>query len=178
MPFVLSHHPECEKFSENHYITIRGIKLCIGCFFTIPTIVGLVLLQGIFHYWRLIPTSLAFAVVGGVSMIQVCAFLDVGKGSLGWKLFTKIAHGIGFVAVFLLIFRLPIAEVWKWIFSYVFYFTTGSLIGFIRAYRMDAVCSNCPEYAAFPMCYGFTHILERLQTHGFIEVTKREKTHQ
>lgn len=114
----------------------------------------------------------------GAVMIQISAFLDVGGEKLGWKIFTKIALGMGFVTVFLLIFRLPIAEVLKWILSYVFYFTTGSLIGFVRAYRMETVCSNCPEYAAFPMCQGFSPMLERLQTHGFIEVTKREKTHR
>lgn len=173
MPFLLSHHPECDAYSENHYMTPFGVKLCIGCFFTYPTVLILLILQAFFHYWRWIPASFAVFSVIGIILIQISAFLDFGEGNLPWKIFTKITLGIGLVLVFLLLFRLSLPTVMKWGISFFFYLLAGSLIGLIRAFRMHSTCSACPEFAMFPSCAGFTQILHDLQANDFIEMTGR-----
>lgn len=174
MPFILSHHPECDAFSENHYVRPFGIKLCIGCFFTYPTVFILLLLQAFFHYWELIPTSFAVFAVIGIILIQISAFLDFGEGNLPWKIFTKITLGIGLIFVFLLFFRLSLPPVMKWVGSFYFYLIAGSLFGLIRAFRMHSICSACSKFATFPMCAGFTKILHDLQANDFIELTERK----
>ena len=41
-PFLLSHHPDCDKFAINHTINVGKYRFCIGCFVGYPTaIIGI-----------------------------------------------------------------------------------------------------------------------------------------
>lgn len=178
MPFLLSHHPNCDTYRENHYITVKGIKLCIGCFFTYPPALLLILVQVLFFpYWYFLPIKIILSLLIGIIFLQILAFLDVGQERIKWKIFTKISLGGGFVLVFMLIFRSPFSTLSKFALSYLFYLLTGSIIGFIRAYQMDSTCSECNSYSSFPMCPGFQNILESLQKNEFIELSQRRVEH-
>ncbi|MEX0568382.1 MAG: hypothetical protein Q6363_004375, partial [Candidatus Njordarchaeota archaeon] len=80
MPFILSHHPLCDKYKKGHYITIGRYSFCIGCTFTYPTIVIILLVQFFYRFfdfiifdhidWVLI-ASVVFLVLYGLNFFDL-----------------------------------------------------------------------------------------------------------
>ena len=109
-PIMLSHHPNCDKFS-NHVYHLGKRHLCIGCFTFYPSIIITIILTLLFaevNIYNLI----------GMYIISFIFFIPIILSVVGLtnyrflKISTKASNGIGvglhLVSVFLLPFPLII----------------------------------------------------------------------
>ncbi len=163
-PILLSHHPDCDFFS-NHVYHVGKKKLCIGCFTYYPTIVITIILTLIFIELTL--TNLIVLFISSF-ICFLAVFLNVLKltKTRFLKIISKILIGIGagffiIAAIFLPIhIFLKIMMIWEINFF-------GGLISFIRTKGIEKYCRNCEYKKDWDNCSGMKHIRDKLYEHEF-----------
>jgi len=101
MPFTLSHHPLCDRYKEGHYIRVGKYSLCIGCTFTYPTIIVLLILYFIYNPFGLLFERYSWVIPILVIFFLVSYKLDIFDRSIIIKILSKVYLGAVVVLVVL-----------------------------------------------------------------------------
>jgi len=176
MPFILSHHPECAYFSSD-YITVRGVKLCIGCTFVFSSAVLFVIIDIIWHVWSLFLVT-HWELLLLLAVIELVYYAGFGKNIKSFKILSKISLGILYASVVLAIYHTNLPELIKWYVLFLTYMLMNASIIGIRLYKVTKTCKKCPMYKDYPLCDGFKQIMLRLEKDGFVEILERENVSQ
>ncbi|MFW9894510.1 MAG: hypothetical protein ACFFD7_01750, partial [Candidatus Thorarchaeota archaeon] len=104
-PILLSHHPDCEKFSE-HTFKIGRRKFCIGCFIGYPVaIIGVLTL---FFIKLAININSQFLFVTGIILMSFFILSPLKFTKIKWvKILQKILFNLGGAFIFWWIFSFP-----------------------------------------------------------------------
>ncbi|MBD3215522.1 MAG: hypothetical protein GF311_23130 [Candidatus Lokiarchaeota archaeon] len=170
-PILLSHHPNCDKFSE-HVYHLGRYKLCIGCFTYYPTILITIILSSIF--FDMSPQTIITLFFSSFLFFLplILNFLELTKFKI-LKILTKVSIGIGTGWYILSIAYIPFLPLIIKILSIMeISFFTG-VIAYIRANRLEKECRECKYKKDWNNCPGMADITKNLYLHGF---KKREKT--
>jgi len=164
-PILLSHHPNCEHFS-NHVYHIKHYNLCIGCFTFYPVLIITFVLITIFL--KLNITTLLW-----LFYLSFMFFLPLILNILGLtkykflKIFSKVSIGIGtaFQVVFIIYF--PYFNVIMKIFFLLDINMVVGVIAYIRGNHIKKDCLECEFKGDWNACPGMKPITEKLYEHGF-----------
>lgn len=168
-PLFLSHHPNCDNFSD-HVYHIGKYKLCIGCFTFYPTIILTIIFSSIFIDLTLV--NLIY-----MNIISYLFFLSLILNLVGLtkykflKIFSKISIGIGVGLYLISIFLLPFHIILKILSLFEVNFFVG-VIAYIRSNQIRKKCKKCKYKADWETCPGMKDITQKLYKHGF----KHKKT--
>ena len=110
-PLILSHHPDCHKFSD-HVYHIGKYKLCIGCFTFYPTIAATLFVLLVFFDLSLINLMYMFILSPVFFIVIILNILNLTK-SMFLKIFSKIMIGIGTGLIIISTILLPIHIILK-----------------------------------------------------------------
>lgn len=166
--FLLSHHPSCEYY-RNDYIEIRGVKLCIGCFFTTPVVIILVLLDIFDNFWEMIYPFI-LAIVLSLILIQALYYLNIlGRSKLA-KVFSKITLGVLYSIILLYPMHLPLRYFFRVMLTFLTYMLLNATIASIRVYKNEKTCRKCPMYRDYPFCDGYRELVEKWIHEGFAKI--------
>ncbi|TFF63402.1 MAG: hypothetical protein EU521_01890 [Promethearchaeota archaeon] len=171
-PILLSHHPNCEKFSD-HVYHIGKYKFCIGCFTFYPTIAVTILFSILFI--DLTITNLVFImVISNVFFLPlILNFLGLTKYK-ALKVFSKISIGIGVGLWLVAVLFLPFHIILKILFLLQVNFFVG-VIAYIRANHIKKDCLKCEYHSDWENCPGMSEVVQKLYLHGFKK--RKEKCH-
>ena len=165
-PFITSHHPDCNRF-RGHYITIRGVKLCIGCFFSLSTALVVLLYHIVFGVWTLFPKNIIIYIISALVYATLYASGLFGK-SKALKILSKIVFATIFVIILIYVYGLPYPSSYmRILMTLIVFVSVNYIVGAIRLYGMFKVCDRCPEKELFPFCSGFKEIVDRLISDNF-----------
>jgi hypothetical protein len=164
-PILLSHHPNCEMFS-NHVYHLGKYKLCIGCFTFYPvliltfTIITMFLELNINNLVLLFYLSFLFFLPLILNIIGLTKYKFL-------KIFSKVAIGIGtgFQVTFIIYF--PYFNI---IMKILFLLDINMVIGviaYIRGNHIKKDCLECEFEGDWSTCPGMKPITEKLYEHGF-----------
>ena len=165
-PILLSHHPNCDKFSGHVYHVGKRL-LCIGCFTFYPVIIITIILTLIFgdlNVYNLI----------SMYLISFIFFLPIILNVVGLtkyrflKIFAKASNGIGVGLHLVSVFILPFPLIIKILTLLEINFLIGA-IAYIRANRIKKDCSKCDYQGNWDICPGMKNIRDKLYEHGFRE---------
>jgi len=164
-PLLLSHHPDCETFS-NHVYHIGKYKLCIGCFTFYPMVLITFIVVSLFldlNYINLIILAyLSFLFISPI----VLNILGLTRYKF-LKIFSKVATGIGAGLLIVFIIYFPYFNL---IFRILFLLNINFLIGaiaYIRTNQIKKDCLKCEYKGDWQKCPGLGAITEKLYEHGF-----------
>jgi hypothetical protein len=163
-PILLSHHPNCDNFS-NHVYHIGKYRLCIGCFTFYPAIFLTIL-------FTLIIVDLNFQNSIFLFFISYVFFLPLILNILGYtkfkflKIFSKVSIGIGIGLYLVGVFSLPLHPLLKIISIFEINFFIG-LIAYVRSKHIKKDCKQCEFKGDWDMCPGMKPIRDKLYAHGF-----------
>jgi len=163
-PILLSHHPNCEVYS-NHVYHVGKYKFCIGCFTLYPTIAITILLA--LFFIRLDLQTLTF--LFGISYLfftpLILNILGLTKYKF-LKVFSKICLGIGLGFYLLAVFSLPLHPIFKILTIFEINFFIG-VIAYIRAKHIKKDCAQCEYNGDWDNCPGMKPIRDKLYEHDF-----------
>ncbi len=169
--YLLSHHPSCEYYRDD-YVEFRGNKLCIGCFFTIPTVILVFILDLSLGVWALISRYI-YHIILILLLVEILYYFNLlGKRKIV-KIFSKIGLGLLYALLLLYPLYLPVSSLAKGILFGLVYMLLNSLIGVIRVYRNERKCRNCPMYNDYPFCDGYRDLIQRNIKAGFVFTKRR-----
>jgi len=153
-PYLISHHPNCEKFEE-HVFKIRDKKFCIGCFVGYPAaILGIgisfpLIYFNLINVWIILGIGILFSFATLLSLTQ---FPKKRARKILQKLL--IGMGSGFI----------IASLWNFM-SFAWYFKILVIWGAIIVLNIpisimhykthDKICKNCEWKNNWNECPGF-----------------------
>ena len=165
-PIMLSHHPNCDTFSD-HVYHLGKRRLCIGCFTFYPVIIITIILTLLFveqNVYNLISMYLIsylffFPLILNVVGLTKYRFL---------KIFSKASNGIGVGLHLVSVFILPFPLIIKILTLLEINFLIGA-IAYIRANRIKKDCSKCDYQGNWDICPGMKNIRDKLYEHGFRE---------
>lgn len=161
---LLSHHPNCEKFSK-HVYHIGRYKLCIGCFTFYPTI-GLTILIILLFFNLKLSTLLSMFFLSFAFFIPIILNIFGLTKSKFLKVFSKISIGIGTGLLIVSTVLLPIFLFIKISLLIEINFIIG-VIAYIRAKHVKEVCSLCEYEGNWDNCPGMKPIMDKLYAHNF-----------
>ncbi|MBI0583897.1 MAG: hypothetical protein ISF22_06680 [Methanomassiliicoccus sp.] len=143
-PIVLAHHPLCGRF-EDHFITIRGRKVCRGCLTVYPTAAaGIAILAPI----GISDFSVLFALSLFLFIMNLPRLIIHRSGRT--NLFFNIVLGLCLSATALAMFNCP-ADLR--LAYYPFVVVTYLLFMAYRGHRMMSGCRKCPDHHLYPACF-------------------------
>lgn len=163
-PIVLSHHPNCEHFSD-HVYHIGKYRFCIGCFTYYPTIILTIIfsilfidlsLQNLFILYFL---SFLFFLAILLNIFHLTKFKIL-------KILSKVAIGIGTGFYIVAVIYLPIFLILKILSLFLVNFYTG-VIAYVRANHITKECERCEYKGNWEVCPTMKPIIENLIEHGF-----------
>ncbi|MFX0083911.1 MAG: hypothetical protein ACFE94_19365 [Candidatus Hodarchaeota archaeon] len=163
-PILLSHHPNCDVFS-NHVYTLGRIKLCIGCFTFYPT-VGVTILF-IITFIKLTLTNLFI-----MFFLSFAFFIPIVLNIFGLtkykflKILTKTSIGIGAGLLIISTLFLPIFLFIKISILFEIHFITGA-IAYIRVKHIKKRCLQCEFEGNWDECPAMKPITDKLYEHSF-----------
>ena len=163
-PILLSHHPNCEMYS-NHVYHIGKYKLCIGCFTLYPTIVFTIIFTLLF-------VELNLETIIFIFNISFLFFTPLILNILGYtkykflKIFSKVSLGIGIGLYLIAIFSLPFHPIFKILTLLEVNMYIG-IIAYIRARHIKKDCAQCEFEGDWDRCPGMKPIRDKLYAHGF-----------
>lgn len=154
-PFILSHHPLCERY-EKHVVEIHGRKVCMGCLFTYSSAAITLLLINIFHFTGIYDYSDLFwmgILFFGLAMIRKL-FLDDDKLSKNIHILFRSLLGIS------LGFEIGAIQYsegsTRWILI-VLVVSVMIVYNVLNTFKTRKICKTCPQYSVFPNCDGFPY---------------------
>jgi len=163
-PILLSHHPNCDKFSDHVYHVGKRL-LCIGCFTFYPVIIITIILTLLFvelNDYNLI----------GMYLISFIFFIPIILNVVGLtryrflKIFSKASNGIGVGLHLVSVFVLPFPLFMKILTLVEINFLIG-VIAYIRANHVKKDCLKCDYQGDWDVCPGMKEIRDKLYEHGF-----------
>jgi len=168
MPYLTSHHPECDYYRDD-YLTINGVKLCVGCTFGYSTAIIILIIDFVTKFWRNISTISLFFLVSFSLLIELIYYSGLLKNKY-FKIISKIFLGVLASIVILEILYSSLREPFKLILAFVAYGLINNTLTGIRLYRIEKTCRKCPMYNDFPLCNGFKEIIEKLERDGYVKL--------
>jgi len=164
IPFLLSHHPECEKF-KGHTIKCRGKELCIGCFIGYPTAIIALPILTLAKINKLIPSHLLFL----MSIIFISTFflspLHLIKNKT-IKIFQKFLIGFGAALLIIWIMSLPQPRSSNITTAFIVFYILLVLLNLYHAYGILHTCYKCETPFDWGKCSGFCTIRERMEKYN------------
>ena len=163
-PILLSHHPNCEMYS-NHVYHLGKYKFCIGCFTLYPTIILTIMFVLVFIELKLETIVMIFN-------ISFIFFTPLILNILGYtkykflKVFSKISLGIGIGLYLIATFSLPFHPIFKILTLFEINMYIG-IIAYIRARHIKKDCAQCEFQGNWDSCPGMKPIRDKLYEHGF-----------
>lgn len=164
-PILLSHHPNCEQFS-NHVYHLKNYQLCIGCFTFYPIVILVFILTSLF-----VNTNIYYLI--NLFYISFLFFTPLILNILGLtrfkvlKILSKISIGIGtgFQVTFIIFF--PYFHILMKIFFLLDVNMVVGVIAYIRGNQIKKDCLDCEFKGDWSKCPGMKPITEKLYEHGF-----------
>lgn len=176
MPFTLSHHPMCDKYSRGHYITVGKYDFCIGCTFTYPAFFVVFFIQIFYRFFDFIIFEHFVWIIIAVALFLVLYVLNVFDRNIFLKIFSKVYLGSLIALIILYALYVPqiplLLRVYLAFFLYVLF--TNVFSG-LRIRKIMKICRKCSQWNNFPMCDGFRSIIRRLIRDGFALCVKKYK---
>ena len=163
-PFLLSHHPDCDKFAINHTINVGKYRFCIGCFVGYPTAIIVILA---FYFLNLVNLldSLFLLVI---ALILLATFflspLNFTKIKT-IKIIQKFLIGLGSVSLFWYIWSLPNSFIVNFLYFSLIFGTLFTLLNIYHGYGFYKVCKKCEHSMNWNNCPGFKRIKECFEKH-------------
>ncbi len=173
MPFTTSHHPECRHY-EGHYIKIGRYKLCIGCTFTYPTILAVLLIHKYTDVTRKI-FSMGWEFLAALTMMYIVLYaFKIFDKHIAIKIASKIYLGTTLTLIILYtVNKLPYQKPINIVIAILLYLFLANTLSAIRGYKIVKTCRKCDQWHRFPLCEGFKNILEKLEKEGFVLIRSR-----
>ena len=174
-PYLLAHHPIC-KYYEQHFITIKGKKLCIGCTFLIPFF----LFSVVIFLFTSIPTILfnsinlqnlfLIGLILATSQLLI-HFLRVLKRSKKVKSLLKVISGVGFGLIVYVILKIPIQSehplITRLIYLFLIYYVFVFPYGFFKIRNITKTCTACEFRGDWDICDGFKDFNKKMYEENF-----------
>ncbi len=163
-PMILSHHPNCDHFSD-HVYHLGKYRLCIGCFTYYPTIILTIIfsilfidmsLQNLFILYFL---SFLFFLAILLNIFHLTSYKIL-------KILSKVSIGIGTGFYIVAVIYLPIFLILKILSLFLVNFYTG-VIAYVRANHITKECEQCEYKGNWKVCPTMKPIIEKLYEHGF-----------
>lgn len=167
-PLLLSHHPNCETFSD-HVYHIGRYRLCVGCFTFYPTVFATILFILIFVNLSLVNLVIMF-------FLSFLFFIPILLNIFGLtkikflKISSKISIGLGTGLLIISILFLPFFLFIKISILFEINFMVGA-IAYIRAKQIKKICAECEYEGNWNSCPAMKPIMDNLYEHKF----KKEK---
>ena len=156
-PILLSHHPNCEKFGNNHTINIGKYRFCIGCYVGYPTaILGIIILYfsgllRVFNSDLLFYTALILLSSFILSPLKLTDFKAI-------KIIQKALIGLGSSFLFWWVFTMPyIIYIRVMIFLLVFGFLI-TLLNIYHGLNLYMTCKKCEYELDWQNCPGLEEV--------------------
>ena len=173
MPFILSHHPLCDKYSKGHYITVGKYSLCIGCTFTYPTIIILLLLNSAFNIMEIFLINPILIAIISIAFLAMYASGLFDK-SIKAKILSKIYLGTIVTSIMLYVYySITSSIVVRVYLTFLVLMVFLNTFSTLRGVKILWICRSCEQWDRFPFCDGFRDIVQRLIKDGFAECLKR-----
>ena len=154
-PFILSHHPSCEKFSH-HMVDFRGYMLCMGCFFTYPAAILPIIIMHLPPFRDLFDHTQLF----GLAIVFLS--LNVGRKLILKDRISKNLHilfrnflGICLGLVVMGLLAVPETDPLRWYYL-IFVISVAVVYNLANGIKTMRTCKACEEYPNFPKCQGLT----------------------
>ncbi len=163
-PILLSHHPNCERFST-HVYHIGRKKLCIGCFTFYPTVGFTILFIILFLNLSLLNLFTMFFLAYIFFIPIVLNIFGLTKHKF-LKIFSKISIGIGTGLLIVSTLFLPLFLFLKISLLFEINFIVG-VIAYIRAKHVKKICLECDFNGNWDNCPAMKPIMEKLYEHNF-----------
>ena len=163
-PIMLSHHPNCDKFSD-HVYHVGRYHLCIGCFTFYPVIIITIILTLLFVEPNLYNLIIMY-------LISVIFFMPIILNVVGLtkyrflKISAKASNGVGVGLHLVSVFLLPFPLIIKILTLFEINFLVGA-IAYIRSNQIKKDCIKCDYQANWDDCPGMKNIRDKLYAHGF-----------
>ena len=162
-PLFLSHHPDCNFFSD-HVYHVGKHKLCIGCFTFYPTI-AITIILAIFFELSLVNLMLMFIFAFIFFIPIILNIFNLTKNKY-LKILTKVSIGIGTGLLIISTILLPLHILIKISLLIEINFITG-VIAYIRTKHVKQICSKCEYKANWDECPAMKPIMDNLYKHKF-----------
>jgi len=163
-PILLSHHPNCEHFSD-HVYHVGKYRLCIGCFTYYPTII-LTIIFTIFFIDLSLPNLIFLFFISFLFFSGILLNIFNLTSYKILKILSKVAIGIGTGLYIVAVIFLPIFLILKILSLFLVNFYTG-VIAYVRAKDVAKKCDQCEYEGDWNVCPTMKPIIERLYEHGF-----------
>lgn len=163
-PFLLSHHPECDKFN-NHTLNVGKVRFCIGCFVGYPiAILGMFLIP-LLRIQLLIPYDyfLIISIILLATFIMSPLKLTENKTI---KIIQKALIGLGSSFLFWYIMTRPNPRI---VNIFIFYISFGAIISILNIYHVLGFvmkCYKCETPFLWGSCGGFKSINNNFNKYG------------
>lgn len=165
-PILLSHHPDCDKFSK-HVYHVGKYKLCIGCFTYYPTIAITIIFTLLFVDITLTNLVFLFLISFLFFLAVILNILKLTKTKF-LKIISKILIGIGAGFFIVAAIFLPIHLIFKIMMIWEVNLF-GGIIAYIRIKGIEKDCLECEFEKDWDNCPGMKHIRDKLYEHEFRE---------
>lgn len=151
---ALSHHPECDVYSD-HSFKIGNIRICRSCSLAITSaaiFTPVIMFTPLINLYKSFTTSLLILMVLSPFMLVYLS----GKGNDTLRMISKILFGL--FALSLLVSAISVTEN-HFKLLYLVIMIIGVVIIFQqRAGKMTGICRNCNYNSEFSSCPGFTSL--------------------
>jgi hypothetical protein len=156
-PFLLSHHPHCEKF-KNHTFRLFSKDFCIGCYIGYSSAILGIIISNILFKQHILPSSF-FLLVG--ILMSLFQFLSLTKITKIKKIKMIQKFFIGFGSGFILIYFWYLSD-WIWyltlLFELLIIFILNIPIGILHFKTHEKICIECEWKNNWNQCPGFSQI--------------------
>ncbi|TFG02550.1 MAG: hypothetical protein EU539_13000 [Promethearchaeota archaeon] len=170
-PLFLSHHPECEKFGDNHTINIGKYRFCIGCFIGYPAaFVSLFLINSLdlknsFLYSYFLPVSIFFLATFILSPLKLTENKRI-------KILQKIFIGMGAALLFSWIMGLPNPPRTNYNIAFAVIFMIVTILNIYHSYGFLNTCYKCETPFDWGRCDGFKTIRNNIEKYNLFNFLK------
>lgn len=151
---ALSHHPECDVYSD-HSFKIGNIRVCKSCF-TASTSAAIftpvLILTPLIDLFKSFTTSMVILMVFSPFVLVYL----LGRGNDNLRMISRILFGL--FALFLLVSAFSVEEL-QFKILYLAVIIIGVIIVFKRrTVKMTGICRKCRYNSEFSSCPGFTSL--------------------
>ena len=150
-PFLLAHHPSCDKFSH-HTFSITDWRLCLGCFVIYPTaVISLIILYlgsqfYIYDYYWLFSAAIVFFCL---NLLRKSLFRDEVRQSI--HVISRMMLGISLALILVSIWLAPKPQN---IIILTLLLTVAIGYNLLNGRKYLKTCKTCSQYDKFPRCEG------------------------
>lgn len=164
VPFLLSHHPECDKF-KGHTIKCGGKNFCIGCFIGYPTAAIALPILIFFKIDELFPPQFLFLVSILFIASIILSPLNLTRNKTV-KIIQKFLIGLGAALLFTWIMGLPQPRSLNLRTAFIVFYILILLLNLYHAYGFLHTCYKCETPFDWGKCSGFCTIRARIERYN------------